>query len=635
MRKKTLTLLVLLLSLSFTGRASHYMGGEITWRCLLDGRYVFSLRVYQECAGITFSPSSMALQTNIPGIPDITVYFIDTNDISPVCFPGFPPAFTHIDCELTTIPNQGGVREWIYESDTIQLPASVPPATGWVFSFDGCCRNPCSNIAGTSSMYWFLRAVMYPYNNKPAHPCYDNSPLFAEEPVSVMTTGYHLFYNHNGFDPDGDSLAFSWAEPLTALATPIVPSAYNAGYSWNSPLPGVMHHPSNDPANMDPYTGQISFTSFTTGAFLTSTRCRAYKSGILVSEVFREIQIVLLAGSTNHPPSVTPPFPGNFPSQWSDTVYPGSTVTFPVSAFDYELLNDSLTPQTVYLTASGAQFGTGFTSTTGGCLEPPCATLTPPPTIWGISAVNTVFTWQPTCDHLTYGYGNFDEYVDYQFVITYTDDYCPVPGRVTRTIRIIMKDPVLPPPLLDSFSIHPLTGHVTLHWTPVTDTLYAFDSYHIFFKDQPGGSYSVVDSVYNINQSSFTYTGINANTQPFWCMLKCRSGCPGRLKFSAPSNVLSNVATGTEYTGYDGRILQYYFDQDQQHFVVIANAAKEGLCKFQFFNSMGVECAFHEEYLKQGMNRLVLPLNLRSKGLVLFRLTGNDFQEYGKFIYLK
>jgi hypothetical protein len=41
-------------------------------------------------------------------------------------------------------------------------------------------------------------------------------------------------------------------------------------------------------------TGVVTFTSYTAGAFVTVTKVTAYKCGIKVAEVFREIQIALI-----------------------------------------------------------------------------------------------------------------------------------------------------------------------------------------------------------------------------------------------------------------------------------------------------------------------------------------------------
>src|SRR5690606_22012129 len=35
-------------------KASHMVGGEITWECLPNGQYIFKMEVYRECTGTWF-----------------------------------------------------------------------------------------------------------------------------------------------------------------------------------------------------------------------------------------------------------------------------------------------------------------------------------------------------------------------------------------------------------------------------------------------------------------------------------------------------------------------------------------------------------------------------------------------------
>src|SRR6188768_3511562 len=64
--------------------ASHLMGGEITWKCQPDGRFVFYMSVYRDCNGIPGSFFTQTLNSNSPAA-NIQMFFLDTNDVSPVC----------------------------------------------------------------------------------------------------------------------------------------------------------------------------------------------------------------------------------------------------------------------------------------------------------------------------------------------------------------------------------------------------------------------------------------------------------------------------------------------------------------------------------------------------------------------
>jgi len=521
------------------------MGGEITWECQGNGNFRFILKLYRECSGITFSSQEL-LTTNIPAIPSITMTLVSQTDMSPNCNASGPS----IQCyPPPSNANTGAVEEWYYTSDAVYpngiTLSGIPPATGWIFSHSSCCRNPCTNITNATNYGWFLRAVMYPYNGQNENPCFDNSPTFAEKPSTVICTGYPFTYNHNAWDKDLDSLAFDWAAPLDQNSLPLTPY-FAAGYSYTTPLPGTTFNPNNVPATINPYTGEISFTSFTQGAFVTVTKVTSYKCGIKVAEIFREMQVVLLACGNNTPPAVTAPFPNNLGNyvNYSDTVWAGTLVTFPMSATDFGLL-PSGNPQTLHLFASGPQFGTNYTSTTAGCLNPPCATLNPAPQpapvgLSGQYGVQTNFSWQTDCDHISTNIGCGSLSNVYNFIIKVQDDFCPAPAISVATITIVVKaTPILLPPKLRCASVDP-AGNVTLSWQAVHDTMNSFNSYHIYTATNPAGPFTKIDSIFNINQTSYTHTGAGANTQSIYYYIKTRSGCYGKY-YSASSDTLRTI----------------------------------------------------------------------------------------------
>jgi len=554
-------LIFIFLILNLNTFASHYMGGEITWECKTNGNYRFILKLYRECNGITYGNTEPLTVTNGP-ISSITMTLVSQTDISPDCNSSYP----NIQCTPTpSSPNTGAVEEWYYTSDAVYpngvTLAGVPPAAGWIFSHSSCCRNPCTNITSASSYGWRLRAVMYSYNGQNASPCFDNSPTFAEKPSTVICTGYPFTYNHNAWDKDLDSLAFSWATPLDDDGTSLTPY-FAAGYTYTSPLPGTTFNPNNVPATVNPYTGEISFTSFTQGAFVTVTKVTAYKCGIKVAEIFREMQIVLLPCGTNTPPDVTAPFPdalGNYVN-YIDTVYAGELVTFPMSATDFDLLPNG-SPQTLHLFASGPQFGANFSSSTTGCLNPPCATLNPAPLpapigLSGQFGVQTNFNWQTDCDHLATNVGCGSTSNIYTFVIKVQDDFCPAPAITVATITVVvLATPILPAPNIRCASVD-ANGNVTLSWVAVHDTMNSFNSYHIYSATSPSGPFTKVDSIFNINQTSYTHIGAGANSQSIYYYLKTRSGCDGRY-YSNTTDTLKTILLNAVNSGSGAAVLTW------------------------------------------------------------------------------
>ena len=546
MKNKILVFTFVLFSFLFPVKnmqASHYMGGEITWECLSNGKYIFTLKAYRECAGITYA-STQTLNSNSPaGSISLSLVTGWPKDISPTC--NNNPSFPHITCAGATQSNQGAVAEYIWKSGQIMLNG-VPPATGWMFYWGSCCRNPSANISGQPS--WRLRAIMYPYGTQNMYPCFDNSPTFAEIPRTVICTGYPFTYNHNAFDKELDSLYYEWGQPLLSTGNPVT---FQGGYSYLSPLPGPAQNPNNVAATINHHTGEISFTSYTTGAYVTSTKVSAFKCGIKVAEIWRDMQVVLLSCGTNSPPNVTPPF--NSGTSFIDTVFAGDNVCFQLSATDFQFLPNG-SPQTLHIEASGMQLGAfippsggnpATLSSTTGCVNPPCATLTPAPGPgYPLSAqfgVQTQFCWQTDCGHLATNIGCGNTSNVYNFVIKVMDDFCPAPAINISTVTIVvLPKPTLPSPPIQCVRVLP-NGDVKLEWSPVTDTMATFDSYRLYTATNFGGPYTLLDSIYDIGIGEYTHTGANAQNQQRFYVLQTRAGCPNHQQMSTAADTVSTI----------------------------------------------------------------------------------------------
>ena len=540
-------------------KATHYMGGEITWECLTNGKYRFKLKAYRECyygtgAAANFG-ASVVLSSNSP-VSSITLTEITgwPKDISPTC--NTNPNFPHIICVGMTnsAPNMGAVQEHIYTSDA-NYPTGVtlngvPPATGWRFTWSSCCRNSAVNVVGQPN--WVLRAIMYPYGTQNMNPCFDNSPTFAEVPRTVICTGYPFTYNHNAFDKELDSLHYEWGQPWQAVNSGL---PYASTYSYTNPLPGPAQNANNVAGTVNPTTGQISFTSYTTGAFVTSTKVTAYKCGVKVAEIWRDMQVTLLSCGSNAPPNVTPPF--NNGTSFVDTIYAGDSICYNLSATDFQFLPNG-NPQTLSIEASGSELGSfvppngtnpATLSAVVGCVNPPCAVLTPAPgPNYPLSAqfgVQTQFCWQTDCGHLASNVGCGNTSNVYNFVIKVKDDFCPAPAINISTVTIVvLPKPTLPSPSIQCVDVQP-NGDVNIKWSPVIDTMATFDSYRIYKATNYAGPYTLIDSIYNINAYNYTDIGAGANSQVVYYFIRTRAGCPNhQLNSSSPdtaATILMNV----------------------------------------------------------------------------------------------
>lgn len=513
-----IALLVCFLLSAHYSSATHYMGGEITWECTPQGNFRFTMKLYRECystggsASATFGATEV-LNSTAPGYNSITMTRISVTDLSPQCgCPGGPAIY----CPgmPAGAANMGALQEHVYTSDA-KYPngvplTGVPPAAGWSFSNASCCRNNSANIPGQPG--WWIRAIMYPYNNTNVNNCFDNSPFFNERPSTVLCTGYPFIYQHSASDTEKDSLEYTWDQPYSAANSPI--TAYNPGYSFNSPLPGPWQNPNNVAANIDPVTGIISFTSYTNGAFVTVTKVTSYKNGVKVAEVFREMQVVLLSCGLNNPPLVSNPVapqPGN-PNHLVDTFIAGQSINLPIAFFDFDQCNDTLM-QSVYFTAAGDMLDSLINP--GGCANPPCAGFSPSPTpgnpLSFLTGGQTLFQWNTSFMHLKLGPGGEWLPAIYHFYLKVWDNFCPAPAIRNILLTIILVPPIAKSqPEIRCVNVIP-NGDVTLQWTPPSAPAGYVSGYTIDYTQSASGTFTSVGNLSNPMATSFTHVGAGAN----------------------------------------------------------------------------------------------------------------------------
>ena len=548
------------------------MGGEITWECLKSGAntgsYIFTLKVYRDCNGITVSTFAQTITVwGHPSVTSITADFISQQDVSPSCDPinSGNSQYSCINGDL------GAVEEYIFQSQPVQLPG-IPTANGWHFTWDNCCRNAAIVNMASSQEGFTLRATMYPYTDpitgiqQPADPCFDSSPNFKEQPKTILCTGFPFSYNHNASDPELDNLVYDWAYPLDndVLNGPIFnplpagtaganPSelAFAAPYTVNSPLPGA--------PQLDPNTGEISYDANTSGFFVTCVRVQAYKCGQLVAEVFREVQVVLMncppmpgTGALNNPPSIDKPFVDPLTSlpSYETTVYAGTLVNFNITGTDNDQYPGPI-QQELTMEVSGGQFSDNFVNT-NSCNNPPCATFsngsgtTPPFSSPGI--VNGVFEWQTSCDHINAILGCGATTSTFTFLIKVHDDFCPAFGITIATITINVVPPI---PDLRCISVLE-NGSIELNWQYAPGAPATNEPYYVYRKSPDLSSFVLIDSVFFPSTSYIdNNASINGNTSSYEYFLATDQSCgisTGQQQSDTLKSILLTTLTNSSKT---------------------------------------------------------------------------------------
>ena len=163
--------------------------------------------------------------------------------------------------------------------------------------------------------------------------------------------------------------------------------------------------------------------------------------------------------------------------------------------------------------------------------------------------IKTTFSWQTTCNHINHPIPvGLDTILKYNhpiqsnvhnFVISTQDDYCPVPGKNVKTITIVLlKPPILKPPTLTCDSVGS-DGSVTLNWEPIKNTS-GFYAYLLYTSTSLNGPYTLLDSIKNVNQSTYHDPTNKANNQVVYYYMQTVCSC-FHDSISVPGDTLATI----------------------------------------------------------------------------------------------
>ena len=115
--KRLLQLLLILLTVSLSRdlKASHMMGGDMSYRCLGGGKYKITAKIYRDCRGISFNGPSFGVYAgtnggNGCGSSNISITRTGIKDVTPRCSTASSP------CTPQNTSNTGeGIEEHTYE----------------------------------------------------------------------------------------------------------------------------------------------------------------------------------------------------------------------------------------------------------------------------------------------------------------------------------------------------------------------------------------------------------------------------------------------------------------------------------------------------------------------------------------
>ncbi len=377
--------------------ATHLMGGELTY--MYSGSqngvnfYDVRLIIYRYCdSTIVTAPldQTMFLGIYIPAGSDLAWYATENLLLVGSDFINAPAMGNGCNFTTSACIEKG---EYIV---TIMLPDTTTPFHLFV---ERCCRNGnIINLANPGQTGMSFSATI------PAG-IINSSPQITDVSVPYVCSGDSTSIINNAFDPDGDSLAYSFVIPYngnssTSIAAPdpaidnnpyilpINPITYNAGYAFPSFLGA------GGSASIDPVTGLTNYVFPLQGFYVAAIEISEYRNGVLISSIRRDLQFISVVCQPNFSPNFIPSANGT-----AYSIPEGQLLCFNVDFADAD--GDS-----IHMIASGPLLDTNMVN--------PAGTFTAG---WGSGNATSTFCWRPVC--------GMARPAPYQFSVSATDDGCP------------------------------------------------------------------------------------------------------------------------------------------------------------------------------------------------------------------
>ena len=322
---RRIVLFITLFLLSFSSKAAHLVGGEISYKCVGTGTngntYQIRLTIYRDCNS-SGAPFDMQAPITIYGGPNQNTV-VQTVMVARGPIVGIP-AVVNNPC-LQTPPNV------CTEKATYTTNVTLQPAThGYTITYQRCCRNnTISNVAnsGTWGSSYYIKIP-------PQDSVCNSSCAFISDPPIVMCKDDSLNINFAVLELDGDSVFYSLCQPLHGgsqnspapnppSAPPYTPVPFLFPYSTGYPLP------TSPTVAINSSTGILTGTPTGVGQYVFAVCAEEYDSnGVLLSTLRRDYQFNVMVCQSN---VASNPTPQDFQP---NTICNGTTVTFLDSSYN-------------------------------------------------------------------------------------------------------------------------------------------------------------------------------------------------------------------------------------------------------------------------------------------------------------
>lgn len=271
-----------------SAKATHIVGGYLSYRFISGTTYEITLTIYRDCTSATVfdgAPGSTTPTAVVGVFNNATGTYVDTiSFINPVITSITPP--TNNPC---LVPDPSiCVEQGVYKKN-YTFPSQT---TGYFLTHERCCRN-----GGISNVFDAINAgAVYSAYIPPTNSFQNSSPTFATLPPLFVCVNAPFSFNYSATDADGDVLTYSLCTPSSG-GTPADPAPrppYGPPYSqitWESGYSLANLTGGTPPLTINTNSGVMSGTPNTIGKFVVGVCVSEYRGGNLIGTYLRDYQI--------------------------------------------------------------------------------------------------------------------------------------------------------------------------------------------------------------------------------------------------------------------------------------------------------------------------------------------------------
>lgn len=265
-------------------QASHIVGGDLTYKHIINDSFEITLTLYVDC--INGNPSAIAQDADaMIGVFDSTGALLRTM----LQNRSLPTRINSVSLDCVLPPSNACVDKYTYTYYT----NFAYRQGGYFLGFQRCCRNnTIKNIiqpSATGATFWCYVPDTAWLNG------YNNAAVFKTLPPNYLCANRPFIYDHSAEDIDGDSLAYELYTPYIGGGSgnslprppggpPYQPISWIGSYNVNQMMLG------NPELTINSKTGLINVTPVGTGQYVVGIAVKEFRNGKLINTTRRDFQ---------------------------------------------------------------------------------------------------------------------------------------------------------------------------------------------------------------------------------------------------------------------------------------------------------------------------------------------------------